>query len=157
MCVCAMAGQGSRYTSWKKWPLQKHRTWVHPALHKQASGVPGAGVGVFTTHDLKKGVHLGYYTGRLHWTYPDEDARDHQYLMEIPRRPAWIARAEWHANRTTTPPLVNGEGLLGYLNCAKGQSTLQNCAFSKSGRFETIRDIPQGSELFIDYGDYYWE
>jgi hypothetical protein len=147
-----------KFTNWKSWPRNKHLIWVHPSLYTSVSTIPDAGTGVFTTTDIPKGAHLGYYTGRIHWSYPDHDDRNFDYMMGISYRPGWIGVVEWRRNRQNREsPTVDGDSLLGYINCCLGDCQTQNCMFTGSGRFVTTRGIPAGRELFIHYGPEYWD
>jgi hypothetical protein len=146
-----------RFLAYRCWPAAKHRKWVHPALFVQQSTVPGAGRGVFAARDIPKGSHLGYYCGRVYWSYPRRNKRDWAYLLTVIRRPPWIPRDKWRERRKADePPTVDGTGLLSLCNCCHGGRT-QNAEFSYSGRFYSVQDIRQGDEVLIAYGDGYWE
>ena len=148
---------GGRFLAYSSWRPRRHRKWVHPALFLQPSTVPGAGVGVFAARDIPQGSHLGYYCGRVFWTYPKRNKRGWAYVMEVSRRPPWIPRETWRARRQAgTPPYVDGKGTLSLVNCCRGGRT-QNADFSASGRFFTLCDVKAGEELFLCYGDDYWD
>lgn len=148
-------------TGWRAFTPEQHRYWTHPSLETRASTIPGAGLGVFATQDLPAKTHLGYYVGDVHWTYPDSDDRHFAYIMEISRRPPWIDKVQWARHRRKKEaPVVNGcaDCILSYVNCCKGVWSKMNVDFTRSGRFETTRRIPKGSEIFINYGMLeYWD
>ena len=144
----------TRFLSFSSWTARKHRRWVHPALYMARSTVPGGGSGVYAARDISKGSHLGYYCGRVFWTYPQTNKRDWAYMMAVSRRPPWIPRAVWMA-RHKGPAYVDGTNMLSRVNCCRG-GYVQNVDFTASGRFVTVADIKAGDELFICYGDEYW-
>ena len=148
-------------SGWRSFTPEQHRYWTHPCLEKRASTIPGAGLGVFATHDLPAKTHLGYYVGCIHWTYPKHDDRHFAYIMEVSRRPPWISKSRWSRHRRRNEaPVINGceDCILGYVNCCKGVWSKMNADFSRSGRFYTIKPVRRGEELFINYGMLeYWD
>ena len=152
----ACMNRHTTYAGYPRWPASKHRRWVHPGLFAAPSTVEGAGTGVFASRALPAGTHLGYYCGRMYWSYPTCNARDWSYFLALHHRPPWIARATWTARRKRAKPAyVDGRGLLSLLNCCRG-GPHENCEYSASGRVHVTHDIVAGGELFTNYGTDYW-
>jgi hypothetical protein len=150
----AAAVKSTKFTAWS---ARKHRRWVHPGLFAAESKVPGAGTGVFAAWDLPKHTHLGYYCGRVHWTYPQRNKRNWVYMLALARRPPWIAREVWRAKkRRGQTPCVDGVGILSQCNCHHG-GYVQNADFNATGRFYTLRHVKAGQEILVNYGEEYWE
>ena len=107
------------FASYSKWPATRHRDWVHPLLFRVPSSIAGAGTGVFASGPISAGAHLGYYCGRVHWTYPVRNGRNFYYILEISRRPPWIGRSAWALRRNSGGAYVDGVGDMAMINCCK--------------------------------------
>ena len=158
--IDATAGKctfATTYSGYGKWSAAKHRRWVHPGLFAAPSTVAKAGTGVFASRALRAGTHLGYYSGRIYWSYPAQNARDWRYFLALRCRPPWVPRDTWATRRKRNePPCIDGAGMLSLINCCRGGPG-ENCEFAASGRVHVTRDIAEGGELFVNYGPEYWE
>lgn len=111
------------------------------------STVPGIGKGLFTKQKLYKGDTIGYYTGRI---ISDDDAEspkyiDSKYLLYI-CKDWWIYGEGRESNYTR------------YINHSdKPNALLVTSVRWKTARFEVLKPIPEGGEIFFDYGKDYWD
>ncbi|EPG65470.1 SET domain-containing protein [Leptospira wolffii] len=110
------------------------------------SKIPGIGMGLFPKQDLIKGDTVGYYTGRV---LNDKSANSPKYCES--KYLLWICKDHW----------IYGEGkesnYTRYINhSTKPNVKLVTSTRWKTARFEVLRKIKAGEELFFDYGDEYW-
>lgn len=111
------------------------------------SSVPGIGNGLFTKQTLYKGDTVGYYSGRI---ISDDDAEspryiDSKYLLYV-CKDWWIYGEGRESNYTR------------YINHSdKPNAQLVTSVRWKTARFEVIKTIPEGEEVFFDYGKDYWD
>ena len=125
--------------------------WNHlrsvDGLRIKASGINGAGLGLFTSRPFKKGEHITSYSGDYAALRGPRDGG--AYDLEITKHRAI------RAARTNTAP---GR----WLNDARGNSELtNNTEFVMdrnrgTGRLRATRNIPAGAELLVPYGASYW-
>jgi hypothetical protein len=125
-----------------------------PMLAVRPSVIPGAGRGVFATHDLKAGTKLGYYYGRAYHKYPKTNARQYHYILEITRRPPYMSRETW--TQKGHPVYMDGTNILALVNGCKGDESQWNCAMSSTGAYVLTDNVPAGAEIVTNYGDEYW-
>ena len=129
-------------------------TLNNPAhLVAKRSTIKGAGMGLFTTKALKKGTTLGQYKGKRLTSRRYNALRNADYVWEI--------RYKGKNVYIDGKSLKRGN-LLRYVNGIKGkkQKRLENTTmFSRKGKvfYKTTKRVPAGKELFIDYGDEYWD
>ena len=120
-------------------------------LYVRKSSIPGSGKGLFTKKPIAKGSRIVEYKGkRSTWKeVKDEDGKN-GYIFYINRnnvidgRPAKTALARY-AN--------DARGLV------KIKGLLNNSDYIVDGLkayIEAKKDIPAGSEIFVDYGKDYW-
>lgn len=111
------------------------------------STIPGAGLGLFTRCAIGVEETIGYYTGE--WITYEELAAGRfagsDYLLGL-----------------TSRYLIAGEGpkanFTRYINHSREPNLYLTVSTRwKSARFETVRAIAAGEELFFDYGEAYWE
>lgn len=121
-------------------------------LFVKKSTIPNAGKGLFTKKFIPKGSHVVEYKGKIS-TWKDVKHED--------GKNAYI----FYVNRNH---VINGEktltALARYANDAKGLTRVKgvtnNCDYVVVGLkayIESKKDIPAGSEIFVDYGDEYWK
>lgn len=111
------------------------------------SSVPGIGNGLFTKVNLKKGDHIGYYTGKV---LTDDQAESDKYVES--KYLLWICKDHW----------IFGEGkeasYTRYINhSSKPNIELVTSVRWKIARFRALKSIKAGEELFFDYGPEYWD
>ena len=114
------------------------------------SNIPGAGTGLFTENDIRKGDVVIEYTGEVTtWEAVRHDSSNtyiyfvnDDYVIDAKNRPDAIAR---YANDAHGLTKVNG--------------LHNNCRFVNiDGRIfiKSTKKIPAGSEILVDYGKDYW-
>lgn len=125
--------------------LEKH-------LIVKKSTIPGAGKGLFTKVDIKKGTRIVEYKGQVVTWKEVEKMADYRngYVFYFSSRycvDAWktkksVAHFANDANGITRVP--------GVRNNAEYVTEKRRCFI------EATRDIPKGSEILVGYGGEYW-
>jgi len=117
------------------------------------STLPDAGKGLFTKVFIPKGTRITEYKGKI-MTWKDVEAHvdDH------------IGYVFWFSNQYVIDAWKTKKGVAHYANDAKGlvriKGVRNNSVYDTEKRrcyIVATRDIPAGSEIFVDYGDEYWE
>jgi SET domain-containing protein len=124
--------------------LEKH-------LYVKRSTIPGAGKGLFTKIDIEKGTRIVEYKGRrTTWKEAGNDPTNF-YLYTINKNNVIDARKTLSA-------------LARYANDAKGLTRVKgitnNAVYVNDGLkafIEASKNIPAGSEIFVDYTQDYWK
>jgi hypothetical protein len=124
--------------------LEKH-------LFVEESTIPGAGKGLFTKIDIPKGTRIVEYKGRrTTWSDVKNDSTNY-YIYTINRNNVIDAQKTLSA-------------LARYANDAKGftrvKGIINNCVYVNDGNrafIESVKNIPAGSEIFVDYTRDYWK
>lgn len=124
--------------------LEKH-------LFVDDSTIPGAGKGLFTNVDIPKGTRIVEYKGRrTTWKEVKDDSTNY-YIYTINRNNVIDAEKTMSA-------------LARYANDAKGFTRVKgitnNCVYvneAKRAFIESVKDIPAGTEIFVDYTPEYWK
>lgn len=127
--------------------MPKPKTWTQNDFEVRPSSIEGAGMGLFTKNSVKVDDTIGYYTGEV---ITEEEFHD-------PARP-FSAYVMW----VTRKHIIVGEGpkanYTRYINHDdKPNAFLVVSTRWKTARFEALRDIEAGEEIFFNYGDDYWE
>jgi len=124
--------------------LEKH-------LVVKRSQIPGSGKGLYTKVDIPKGTRVVEYKGRITQWKELKDAWDNGYIYSINRNHVIDAKRTLKA-------------LARYANDAKGFSRIKglnnNCTYVNDGLhayIESVKSIPAGSEILVDYGREYWQ
>ena len=120
-------------------------------LFVKRSTFPNAGKGLFTKKDIAKGTRIVEYKGRrTTWKEAGNDDSNF-YLYTINRNQVIDARRTLSA-------------LARYANDAKGFTRIKgitnNCIYINDGNrayIESVKNIPAGSEIFVDYTKEYWD
>jgi SET domain-containing protein len=121
-------------------------------LFVKKSTIPNSGNGLFTKKFIPKGARIVEYKGKISpWKdVKDEDGKN-GYIFYITRNHVIDAKGRKSA-------------FARYANDAKGLVKIKgvnnNCEYvtDKLKAFiEAKKDIPAGSEIFVDYGDEYWK
>jgi hypothetical protein len=124
------------------------------------STIPGAGWGLFAKKKLRKNLNLGYYKGKVYRRYPSwtrmHKHRNFVYFMELDRRPPWIEKTVWSAKKNKYV-YVDGTSIHSFANCCKGDEDIWNCDVRGTGAFVTNKGVEKDEEIFISYGDDYWD
>lgn len=124
--------------------LEKH-------LFVDESTIPGAGKGLFTSTDIPRGSRIVEYKGRrTTWKEVKDDSTNY-YIYTINRNNVIDAQKTLSA-------------LARYANDAKGfvriKGLTNNCVYVNDGNrafIESVKDIPAGAEIFVDYTQEYWK
>jgi uncharacterized protein len=124
--------------------LEKH-------LFVDESTIPGAGKGLFTSIDIPKGTRIVEYKGRRTiWKEVKNDSTNY-YIYTINRNNVIDAQKTLSA-------------LARYANDAKGLTRVKgvsnNCVYVNDGNrayIESVKNIPAGAEIFVDYTQDYWK
>lgn len=126
--------------------------YLDKKLRIRKSLIPGAGKGLFTTVDIKKGTRITEYKGKkCLWRDVKKTDGYNTYLMRISRTMAIDGQ-----------PFLK---LLGrYANDAKGLVRIpglrNNTEYAQYGMrvyLEATRPIAAGEEIFVDYGREFWQ
>ena len=121
-------------------------------LFVKKSTIPDSEKGLFTKKFIPKGTRIVEYKGRIStWKeVKDEDGKN-GYIFYVTRNHVIDGR----------PTL---KALARYANDARGlvriKGITNNCDYITDGKkayIESKRDIPAGSEIFVDYGKDYWK
>jgi len=121
-------------------------------LHVKRSIIPGAGQGLFTKKQIRKGTRISEYKGRI-TTWKDMDHKNggNPYIFYVNKD--YVIDA-WHFKKAKAR----------YANDAKGLKRIKgitnNAKYIHDGRkvfLEAKKNIPPGSEILVDYGKEYWE
>lgn len=127
--------------------MPKPKVWSGKDFEIRTSTVEGAGLGLFAKHSIKEEDTIGYYTGEI---ITEKEFYD-------PNRP-FSAYVLW----VTRNHIIIGEGAKAnytrYINHDdEPNAFLITSNRWKTARFEALRDIQPGEEIFFNYGDDYWE
>lgn len=130
----------------------QHKVFVPKfALEPRKSTIPKAGRGVFVkSGHIAAGTRVMQYVGKL---VPEDHIGNHDYCFAI--TDAHCIKA-WSGKVDETDP----NKLSGIVNDSYGTKNKPNLDWVVTGKkvwMVAIRDITAGEELFISYGDKYWE
>ena len=124
--------------------LEKH-------LYVKKSQLPKAGKGLFTRIFIPKGTLIVEYKGRRCKWKEVKDEHDNGYIFHI-------------NNNKVINALPYKKALARYANDARGLGRVKglnnNSWYVIDGDkvyIESKKDIPAGSEIFVDYGKEYWD
>lgn len=127
--------------------MPKRRTWTADNFEIRTSTIAGAGKGLFAKRRIGEEDTIGYYTGTIigEKEFYDPDRPFSAYVL-------WVSRNH----------IIVGEGPLAnytrYINhSATPNAFLVTSGRWKTARFEALRTIEPGEEIFFNYGDDYWE
>ncbi|MEO6290598.1 MAG: SET domain-containing protein-lysine N-methyltransferase [Ginsengibacter sp.] len=127
-------------------PLTKKNLFV------KRSGIPKAGKGLFTKTHIPKGTRILEYQGQIRtWKEALESSVFNGYVYYVNRNYVIDAKD-------------NLESLGRYVNDANGLTKIKglvnNSKYVQEGRrvfVQAIKDIPEGSEVFVSYEKDYWD
>ncbi len=125
---------------------RKPVVWTKDAFEIRRSTIPGAGKGLFAAVDIEVEDMIGYYTGEVIDNDELEDGvhSDSIYIL-------WVSQTH----------IIVGEGpranYTRYINHSnRPNAFLVVSTRWKTARFEALRKIRSGQEIFFDYGEDYW-
>ena len=127
--------------------MAKPKRWTEADFEVKTSTIEGAGQGLFAKALLQPEDTIGYYTGEI---ITEEE-------FHHPDRP-FSAYVLW----VCSSHIIVGEGPKANYTRFINHSDEPNAFLTvssrwKSARFEALRVIEPGEEIFFDYGDDYWE
>ncbi|MEO0508523.1 MAG: SET domain-containing protein-lysine N-methyltransferase [Verrucomicrobiota bacterium] len=127
--------------------MPKSRTLKEADFKVRKSTIKGAGQGLFARTAISEEDTIGYYTGKLmsEKEFHREDRPFNAYVL-------WVCRT----------CIIDGEGAGSNYTRFINHSDEPNAFLVvstrwKTARFEALRDIEPGEEIFFDYGEDYWE
>ena len=127
--------------------MSKIQKWTADDFEIRTSTIEGAGMGLFARHAIREEDTIGYYTGEVitEKEFHDPDRPFSAYVM-------WV----------TKDHILVGEGpkanYTRYINHDdEPNAFLVVSSRWKTARFQALRDIEPGEEIFFDYGEDYWE
>ncbi|RYD56101.1 MAG: SET domain-containing protein [Sphingobacteriales bacterium] len=121
-------------------------------LEIRTSTIPGAGNGLFTKVFIPKGTRIIEYTGKVtSWKDANHADGKNAYIFFINRN-------------NVIDALRYKSSLARYANDARGLTRVKgiknNCEYiieKKRVYIDALRDIPEGSEILVSYGQEYWD
>lgn len=121
-------------------------------LFVKKSSLPNAGKGLYTKVAIPKGEKIVEYKGRITtWKEVKDDDGENAYIFYVKR---------YHV----IDALPTTQHLARYANDARGLTRIKgvtnNCDYVTDGLkayIESKKNIPAGSEIFVDYGPDYWK
>lgn len=129
--------------------------WIHFKkiynLRVKPSQIERAGKGLFTEKDIENNEELGEYKGEklskkeINKRYPGNTLG--QYAIHIS---AGKNKNKYIDARSTQSNVFR------YANDCRGTNFECNATFTPSGKIKTTTSIKKGNEIFISYGDEYW-
>lgn len=127
--------------------MPKNKIWTADAFEIRPSTIEGAGRGLFTKITIAEEDTIGYYTGEIlsEQAFHDPARPFSAYVL-------WVCRTH----------IILGEGPKANYTRFINHSDEPNAFLVvstrwKTARFEALRTIHPGEEIFFDYGDDYWE
>jgi len=114
--------------------------------------IPGAGKGLFTKKQIKKGTRISEYKGRI-TTWKDMDHKNggNPYIFYVSKDHVIDA---WHFKKAKARFANDAKGL------KKIKGISNNAKYIHVGMrvfLEAKKNIPPGSEILVDYGKEYWD
>ncbi|MEM8868211.1 MAG: SET domain-containing protein-lysine N-methyltransferase [Verrucomicrobiota bacterium] len=127
--------------------MPKPKIWTENDFKIRKSTIKGAGRGLFSKVRIQPENTIGYYTGEI------IDEKE----FYNPDRP-WSAYVLW----VCRTHIIVGDGpkanYTRYINHSDEPNVFLIVSSRwKTARFEAIRTIEPGEEIFFDYGDDYWD
>jgi len=116
------------------------------------STIPKSGKGLFTMQPILKGTHIIEYKGKISdWENANHDDGNNPYIFYVNRN--YVIDA-----------LKRFSSLARYANDGLGlmrvKGITNNCTYVTQGKrvfIKATKNIPAGSEIFVDYGKDYWK
>jgi hypothetical protein len=128
--------------------LMRHQIRIDQSL------IPAAGNGVFALKKMPTGTVLGEYQGKI-LSHDESLKYTSDKMMHIHRRPIWWPSYERFRKSVVIDGACGGNWTA-MINDYRGSGKEANAEFNYSGLFYTIKDIEVGEEIYIDYGEKYW-
>lgn len=127
--------------------MPKPRICTEKDFEIRTSSIKGAGLGLFTKVPIAAEDTIGYYTGEVigEQAFHDPERPFSAYVL-------WVCRTH----------IIIGEGPKANYTRFINHSSTPNAFLIvstrwKTARFEALREIAPGEEIFFHYGEDYWE
>ncbi|MDQ8193151.1 SET domain-containing protein-lysine N-methyltransferase [Coraliomargarita sp. SDUM461004] len=127
--------------------MPKPQKWTADDFEIRTSTIEGAGMGLFAKHAIAAEDTIGYYTGEIitEKEFHDPERPFSAYIL-------WVCRTH----------IIVGEGpksnYTRYINHSDTPNAFLIVSSRwKTARFEALREIQAGEEIFFNYGEDYWE
>lgn len=127
--------------------MPKHKSLAEEHFEVRESTIKGAGLGLFARVLIAEEQTIGYYSGRIidEKEFHREDRPFNAYIL-------WVCRT----------CIIDGEGegsnFTRYINHSDDPNAFLIVSTRwKTARFEALREIQPGEEIFFNYGEDYWE
>ena len=127
---------------------------MHPDFIIKKSTIPGAGKGLFTKKDIKKGERIVEYLGEI-VTEAELDRRAENDIYGY---------AFYISKKKCVDAYYTPKEIARYANDAKGLTKIKgitnNCCYvvyKNSGWIKAEKNIPKGAEILVAYGAEYWK
>ena len=122
----------------------------------KVSQIKNAGYGAYAKMLIKKNTRLDEYQGRLLDAHAFNRLRNTQYVFEVAKK----VDGKYQTFYIDAKSLKNSNWTR-YVNGAKTKAQKKQiniATYQYKGKifYKTIKDIPVGQELIVDYGDEYW-
>jgi len=121
-----------------------------PYLKVKKSTLPGCGKGLFTKIFIPKGIIIAEHTGKI-TTFKDADVEDNAYLFYVTRNHVIDAREKHDALARFANDANGPKKIAGFKNNSK------YVVVDKRVFIIAIKDILPTEEIFVGYGNEYWE
>ena len=121
-------------------------------LSVKKSTIKAAGKGLFAAKDISKGTKLGYYAGKYMNEAAYEKLKDQNYVWEIKNNLYVDAKPCPKATLRFINSLMPKKG-----TSRNGKFNVEPYTYNGKLWYRTIKNVKAGTELFIDYGDHYWD
>ena len=127
--------------------MPKPKTFSEADFDVRDSTIEGAGRGLFARTSIAEDDTIGYYTGEI-----IDEAEFHRPDRPFSAYVLWVTRKH----------IIIGEGPKSNYTRFINHSDEPNAFLVvstrwKTARFEALRDIEPGEEIFFNYGEDYWE
>ena len=147
-----------------QFPLNVDNSFAARVLEIKPSSIPGSGNGVFAKEFLAKGTPLGHYAGEsinkaeMEKRYGDSVA-PYGLTVTCYSTESCGKKPKSHANHTiyidaSDPSKSNWAR---FINDGPHSKIDANVIFCPRGQVVVSKNIPKGHELFVDYGEEYWQ
>lgn len=127
--------------------MPRNKKWTEAAFEVKESTIKGAGKGLFSKVQISPEETIGYYTGEIisEAEFYSPDRPFSAYVL-------WVCRTH----------IILGEGPKANYTRFINHSDTPNAFLVvssrwKTARFEALKAITPGEEIFFDYGEDYWE
>lgn len=152
--VCSAARCSTRVTYDCYYCTRHLRTFF--GVEVRPSQIPGAGMGLFTTRDVRKGDRIVHYGGEE--ITPDEMHNRYGWMRDDTNEYIQVVApyAMTIRDSTNTLDAIRIRGAASYMNDATTSTQYTNNVDLATDFVYAQRNLRAGEELFTAYGDEYW-